>query len=101
MQVFGDDMDALECAGKLALYSAMIMMSLDRLPESLATAVNACRFFSKIFEHELEFDSIRNRKLNPVLRLKGAPSLGQALRLTGEIKMHLGATKSAKKDLDL
>lgn len=50
--MFNDDTDALESAGKLALYGSMIMLSLNRLPEALAIGniATSSQFFCLNFE---------------------------------------------------
>lgn len=54
-----------------------------------------------MFRSELSFHHIRERRINPLKKVKGPQGLGQALRLTGEIKLQMGANKSAKEDLKL
>jgi len=98
--MFGDDPDALDTIGKLALFGSMVMMALFRLPEALLAAVNAGRFFARLYELELSMSAIKSRRKNPLLKVQGPTALGQALRLTGEIKLQMGANISAREDLE-
>ena len=95
----GSDIQMVEQCGRIALYVALIMLSLGRLAEAVDATVACAKFFARLFEKELEVSEIRNRKMNDKIRAKGPGLLGKALRLSGEIKLAMGACTSAGEEL--
>lgn len=88
-----------EIAYRLTCFSLRLFLSLFFSLQALLSAVNAARLFSRVFDLELEPETVKERKQNPVLKVRGPMALGQALRVTGEIKLQMGAVESARKDL--
>jgi len=97
--ICGEDLTMIETAGRLGHSVALIMMSLNRLPEAIDATISCARFFAYLFESELTPTEIRSRKLNEAIRVKGPGQLGKVLRLSGEIKLTMAAHESAAQDL--
>ncbi|EKX48335.1 hypothetical protein GUITHDRAFT_105942 [Guillardia theta CCMP2712] len=96
--ICGTDTEMIESIGKVSYTLAIILMSFNRLPEALDACATACFFFKTVCEYEITGPSIAQRRLDdhPV---KGPASLARGLRLSGEIKLMVGALDSAMEDL--